>query len=1278
MAVTFTDDELDLFNKNGISDDDIQATVENYRSQGLDDNAIRQKVDVKLNALKGAVVTPELKGQNGEVVTPASVDYGTKQARVEKNTWFHPVDFAKSVGKGIVHGLGSIGMGLGRQFANPIRQAIGKRPLTEYEINNLYGKIQGLPEKGGAYKTGEFVGELAPYFLLPETNIAELGKWGNRALTFGYQGGLGGELNSLVEKGWNPKENLKDAAIGAGGAIALGSAVAKGADKIARLQRAKDVMKRRNTPLAERMTAEQKENVYANRGLDKRVNEMQENPDIINNEDFYNGVDNLSEEEQIKFFDELDKVENQNKINEIKQQRKANQKEKAEEIAKINAERNEALKGASFMNTSAEINKEYDKQVREVQKKYNAIEKDLKQQQKDRTPETINLNSLKEEIGDVAFDKEISTHNYVTHAKQGKYFKQNVDDPETYHTKEAMQKFNSYVQKIKNNPEIINDESFITQFEKDFNDIRTRVPDYEVEEFESRLGELMTKARQYNEFKTSRNYKPDIEEITEAEYNALNNPVDDVAEDISPIAEEVTPKTTIEGTGELTNRGLAESVASAKGTPKEVRQAIRNDMPQYRVLHNNELTEQAIQEVEANFNNELSRLSTTKDFDALDFEKARQVSKRLFAEKRFGEALNLMDNVDENATKKGQAIQALSLWSNMTPEGAVAKANKLIKEANKKLPDKKKISLSDEDIENIKKLQETAINATDDLERTQGFARTAKYISELVPSGIGKKLKTYRNISLLLNPKTLGRNIIGNALFNTVDTGSKALASGIDSIIGLGTKQKTRVRPQLKELFSGGLQGAKTGFQEALEGIDTRGLGQRFDLGSGRVFKNPLMKGLETGLDIGLRVPDRMQYEATFAESVANMMKAQGLKEPTQEILEQAEQEALESVFQNNSLLSDTILGLRNNVINKLGLKDLGLGDLAIPYAQTPANLVQQGINYSPLGAIKGISNLVQGNQRQASLDLARALMGTGIIGTGYGLAQTGNMTPTQFEDNYIKNRNVKNNLQTLGIRPDSIGGIWYAPFQPVSTSLAIGSAIQQGENPTQAGLNTMLDLPFLQNTNRFISDVKDKGVVDAGINFASSIPAQFVPTALGQVAQYFDNVQRETYDKNKFKQGINQAIAKTPFSQLLPEKVNVKGEPIERYNSEGIKRMFDVFVNPTFINKPINDTTMQELKVLYDQTGSTKQFLPTVDKKIKFKQNGENKTIELTGEQVSEYQQVLGRELYQNYTDLMNTEEYASSDDKTRIKMLEKEKKRTKKYVDEGLFSELKNSYTE
>ena len=31
MAVNITDDELDLFNKNGFTDDDVKATIDNYR-----------------------------------------------------------------------------------------------------------------------------------------------------------------------------------------------------------------------------------------------------------------------------------------------------------------------------------------------------------------------------------------------------------------------------------------------------------------------------------------------------------------------------------------------------------------------------------------------------------------------------------------------------------------------------------------------------------------------------------------------------------------------------------------------------------------------------------------------------------------------------------------------------------------------------------------------------------------------------------------------------------------------------------------------------------------------------------------------------------------------------------------------------------------------------------------------------------------------------------------------------------------------------------------------
>lgn len=744
--------------------------------------------------------------------------------------------------------------------------------------------------------------------------------------------------------------------------------------------------------------------------------------------------------------------------------------------------------------------------------------------------------------------------------------------------------------------------------------------------------------------------------IAQDALSATDNIITDMAENINP---------------EVKQSGLTQSVANAKGTPKEVKEILKNDFPEYQVMHNNELTNQAVQEVESNFNNELSRLTGAKDFDALDYEKSRQLAKRLFDAGRHEEAINLIDNVSENATKKGQAIQALSLWSNMTPEGAVYKAQKLIKEYNKKVPARKQVNLKPEQIEEIRRLQNEALNATDDLEKSQGLARTAKYVTELVPKNIGQKLKAYRNISLLLNPKTLGRNIIGNTLFNAVDTVSKAAAVPIDRAIGLVTGNKTRVAPQLGEFVKGGIKGAKTGFQEAIEGIDTRGLGKRFDLQEGRTFKNPVLRNLEAALDVGLRVPDRTQYEATFAESVANMMKAQGLKEPTQEILEQAEQEALESVFQNKSKISDLTTGLRKQ-LNRVGTKDFGLGDLAIPYAQTPANLVQQAINYSPLGVAKGVANLAQGNQRQASLDLARALIGTGLIGSSYGLSKTGAITPSQFDENYNTNKKIKANLKPLGISTGQIGNVWYEPFQPMSTSIAIGNAMASGEDPAQAGLNTMLDLPFLQNVNKAVADVRQKGSVEAGKNFVAGLPAQFVPTLLSQAGQVIDPYQREAYDSNILKQGLNQAIAKTPgLSKTLPEKIDVTGKPIERYESKGGKRLFDIFLNPTYVTQKKDDVTLSELKRLYDKTGETKQFLPVVDKNVSYKNlKGEDVKIKLTGKQFSEYQKQVGTINKQILDNLVNTDFYKNIDDEEKIKLISTVTSATKNVIDTKLFN--------
>lgn len=1274
-------------------------------------------------ALKsGAIVTPELKGQNGETVTESSVEYPTyrtEQGQVKK-TWFHPVDFAKSLGKGVFHGVNALGTGLGKRVANPLRQAMGKQPLTDYEIENIYGKMQGLPEQGGAYKTGKFVGETAPYFLLPETKLAGLGTWGNRALTYGYQGGLAGELNSIAEKGWNPKENLKDAGISAVGAIALGSAVAKGGDKLARLQRARNVMKRRNTPLAERMTAEQTENAYINRGLNKRLDEIKQNPDVINDENFYKGLENLPDNEQTTLLNKVEEIENGKRINELKLQRQQNQQAKSEEIARINAERQEALKGASFNNPSAKINKQYDKQIRQAQQKYNSIENDLKGQMKDLSPEKTDLNSLKSDIGDVAFPKSESQYSYETNAVKGNYYRRNIDDPMSYDAKTYMQKFNKYVQDIKNNPSLVDDEAFMLGFQ---NDIKN-APDFMADELSQKIDELVTRARKYNEFKLNKTTKPEWEQITDAEYNAINNPVDDV---VTP----ETPKTTIEGTGEVTNRGLAESVMNAKGTPKEVKQAISENMPQYRVLKNNDLSEQAIKEVEADFNNELSRLSTADDFEALDYEKARQLTKRLFDMGRNDEAINLIDRVSENATKKGQAIQSLALWNNMTGEGVVAKAQKLVRQANKKLPDKKKINLSDEQIAKLRELGNAIQNTEEGTrENAVAIAQAMKETADIVPKGLLKKVDSYRYINMLLSGKSRFKDFILTGI-NAGDSAiDELLANGIDMARSTITG-KPRVYGGLQPKAWG--KGFAKGWNEAIEdiklGINTSRSGERgrYGLPNTRSFEYTPFKEIgknlkeavqsgnikdiaktslsslknagenvlavgEDGLSYTIRVPDRSFYEARFSSSLADQMKVAGVKEPTQEMVMQAQKEALKSVFQDKSWVSTLGNKTRDTVNSAMERLEEGLklpfslpkpGDFLAPFVTTPANIINLGIE-NTAGGIPGIAQMLTAKTpqelRTAEMLLAKNIKGliaSGLLGEGiYQGAIKSNIGKDDYNLNSIE-----------GLRPESIV-IGDKAFSikdypqlaiPVNTYLGLreGGLPQAVANNLKAvgemsALKSVGDLmksfepayPGEEQEDNYRAKVINRIARTQGANLIS----QFLPFGgqLGEIRNDVDPYTRELrmpmgntnseMAKNTAQYIKNRLQNRLPIaSTKLPIKYNAIGQPVMTNNIKNpVARVLSEDLDFGVRNYTGNETynklrDFQESVRDTNYKGKTNTGLNMPSRNITV--NGEK--IKMNNKQYSEYTKDFGRINYKLKDWAINSPEFNNMSDEEKVEYL-------------------------
>jgi hypothetical protein len=242
-----------------------------------------------------------------------------------------------------------------------------------------------------------------------------------------------------------------------------------------------------------------------------------------------------------------------------------------------------------------------------------------------------------------------------------------------------------------------------------------------------------------------------------------------------------------------------------------------------------------------------------------------------------------------------------------------------------------------------------------------------------------------------------------------------------------------------------------------------------------------------------------MFYQATYRESLANQMKAMGVTSPTPEMVERANQEALESVFQNNSKLGNMVLKFRQGGNELFNINGFGLGDAFIPYAQTPANVAQQGINYSPLGALNALGK----DQRQATLDLARATVGTGLIGGGAYLADKGIINPA------IEDYQTRKNYEATGLKPNTLNigdhNVTYNQLQPLSAPIAGGVALNDIKNGDYQKVldntfNSIADLGMLQSANQFMSDMNDDGLGTALINLGASLPSRFIPTSVKQI----------------------------------------------------------------------------------------------------------------------------------------------------------------------------------
>lgn len=568
------------------------------------------------------------------------------------------------------------------------------------------------------------------------------------------------------------------------------------------------------------------------------------------------------------------------------------------------------------------------------------------------------------------------------------------------------------------------------------------------------------------------------------------------------------------------------------------------------------------------------------------------------------------------------------------------------------------------------------------------IARMHDVIGSQIPGHKIHKVRTYRILMMLFNPKTWEKNIVGNTGFGIVDTlAMQTFAIPVDYLaskltgkrtrgITIGQSVKTQASEFMKVINEFKQDYTELGFADAVSVLRESVSTNKFEFKPRKSFyrgKNPvetILSEAEDILTVALLLPDRAAYAAAHAESVQNQLIVTGLDTATEDMVEKANQDALRRTFQDDTRLAQFFMKAREAM--NFGL-EFGLGDLVIPFAKTPANLIMRGIDYTPIGLITGTTKaiydtkkgvnpqIVQANMVEA---YARALAGlTMTLGMGFALGAQGLATGAQDDDDkdiyYLKQEAgyLNNAINWTGIKRWINSGFdpeaakmqfgdklidygWMEPFGlTMSIGVEVGIAFKKGSAQDldvsalmiaalAAGVKTIEEQPMLQGITSLL---EGEGIVETIESTLVNSVSSFTPTLGNYLSIALTNRKSETYDAtSQLNTAINQVKKRIPgLSSTLPKRYTKFGEEYNYFdeNSTAFGRMMSLLANPAITKTYEPSDEAMFVIELYERSGETAQ----APRRISRKQNIKYRDPD-TGEMISR-QVILNNEEYSELT---------------------------------------------
>ena len=757
---------------------------------------------------------------------------------------------------------------------------------------------------------------------------------------------------------------------------------------------------------------------------------------------------------------------------------------------------------------------------------------------------------------------------------------------------------------------------------------------------------------------------------------------------------ETTVKRNADGTAKRTKdgqieRGFSRNIRTDQAIAPEANASFDKDSDFYTELTNATTLDKALARFDKGYEEALKDFDLTKtEFTPDNVVLAKLLANEAAAQGDLFAMRRVLSDVAETLTQAGQYSQAAKILREANDPATVLQyLEREIKKLNdqglkrygprkKKLIGKgekgwKKIELSEEELAKVAKFT----SETTDAEKTQLFEELYESISKRIPTTRREKFDSWRRIAMLTNPKTHARNLLGNSMMAAVkkvaDTEAAVLekaflpqAERTKSVFANKANRKTATKywdEHTKELSEGSrweIFGIKSPFAEKKifdTGVNFKETDGKITTGAKKLkdFSNKALEKVSKFSKDTLEVEDIIFLKKHFVRDLAGFMQARGMTEPTQEAVAYALRRAQEATFREQNALADIIAKGKKS---QYGL----LVEAAIPFSKTPANIAQTGIDYSPIGVVKSIAKIAGNAPAAEAIEIfSKGTTGAGLSALGAYMAFNG-----MARGEYKADPEEEALLSRAGILPNSIvmknGSYTIDWAQPAAIPYFMGVAFAEEMmkkeesgivDATATAVTSGIDTIFKQTMLSGITDFFGgyDGVAKKIFELPLDYIGQGIPTVGGQIARTVDPVKRERDYSSILKTFKTQAQSKTPgLTTSLPPKRGIFGEELKY--GEGALNAVQQFLSPGFFAKKQDDALTNELLRLYNEVG--KSFLPrarvknVTSKKVKY---------ELTTQEKSDFQKVMGEYTEQGLKTLFNSSNYQNSSDEEKAKAVKK-----------------------